>query len=194
MVLEGRQPVYGGWSMKVSEYMCFFICVSIHNAQSTVYACVAGKGFWCLKKMHQDQHQWVQLVSFSLTFLFFSPSICSKTPIVITTSTLCRGFKNKHHIFRSYLCVGFRIATLWGEWFQCKSIEHDEMWKTKQTGKLSRCYHTFLFTVHFLLSNVLSWLVTPMSKIAVQTFSIPCHCSWYIDIKCTVECHKMCLL
>lgn len=127
-------------------------------------------------------------------FFFFIP-ICSKSPVVIATSSLRRSFKNKHHIFLCYFCVELCITTLVME-SKCET----------QQGMLSRCHHTLLFTVHMLLSNGLPHPVTPhythtSSNVSLGHkncctnlhFSIPCYCSWYIDIKCIVECHKMSL-
>lgn len=92
-----------------------------------------------LKVMHQDQHKWAELV-------------CS-SPVM---NSLCRILKNKHHIFLFYLCVEHNTAVSVQKHSTCPNVKDET-----QEGMLSMCCNTILFTVHFMLSNGLSHLVTP---------------------------------
>ena len=137
MVLEGRQPVYGGCSMKTC--LCICVCVSIQDT----YACAGVWGLRCLKETHQDKHQQVELPSPLSLF----PPVCTKTPIVITTGSLCRSFKNKHHIFLCYLRVELCVDTLRVERFPRKSVSRTPKCERQASGENTRLVlpHPFIY-------------------------------------------------
>lgn len=115
---------------------CVFVCVWVYIIHSVQYMlALQGRDFgvwrWCTRINTSEFSSW------AFPSPFIPLSICSKTPIVITTSTLCRGFKNKHHIFLSYLCLGLCIKSLRVEWFQCKSIQRAKMRKTRHRRECS---------------------------------------------------------
>lgn len=114
---ERRRPVCGGWSMKVCAYECLTCC--------THARCWSEGDCWCLKKMHRDQHQWVELVC---SFSSLPPSLLPKLPL----SSLPAVPLQKQKTLRGWI----------------------KMWETTLGRETrSRCRHALVFTVHFLLSN-----------------------------------------
>lgn len=153
IVLEGEAsslwgPLHGDVCKGV-----FVRAYLMHDA----YACGGERGSWCLKKTHQDQHQRIELVRFSLTL--FS---ALKLPSSSLWASLCRKFENRYDIFLCYDRVELCITT-----FGAKCERRDSAGDAQQVPP-----HPYIYCC-FLLSNGLSHPVTP----PLHTPHPMCHCN-----------------
>lgn len=144
--------------MGAEAWRCVFVWA--HMMQNA-YACTQTKGTeGCLKNMHQAQQQWAELVCSSLTFLF---SLSARKVPSSSQWALSAGAKINIASFFVMSVLSFESHHLgWSR----------NMKDETQPGMLRRCYHTHLFTVHFLLSNGLSHTVTPHYTHLIQCVTV----------------------
>lgn len=155
------------------------------------HACVGARGLWTYEEdaPGSTPASWACVL---FPHLFIPPPPALKLPSSSLGAVSAGASKIN--------ITSFLVTSVLGSASQHSGWTRNEKDETQQE-MLSVCHHTLLFTVRFLLSNGLSHPVTPcytdlIQCVTVQTcifFPIPCHCSWYIDIKCIVYCHKMSL-
>lgn len=193
MVLEMRQPVHGGWSMKVC--VCTSVFVFEHTWCIMLCLCLCWSAGTLVFEEDAPGSAPVSRACVVFPHLFFS---LAALKLVIAMSSLRRCFKNKWKINPSLLSL-------------CWALHHNtrggvEMWKTRLSGECSAGA-----TAPFYLLSTSCWVMVCPIQLPPTThtssnvspylhghkncctnlhFSIPCHCSWYIDIKCIVECHE----